>query len=155
MSKRAHISFKTKYAAALRLVGDIPYLHAKLMHEDQIISLFSVDHGILHAIDPIDEHWNLTPTLRGPHKEKSRKDTGIVAKVKRQREKFTPIKVDGHEIEFVVDDDNPGVARRPDPVRDPELFKPAPRRKGRGIQSPGFRKDTRPKGQRFGNRRRG
>lgn len=80
---RDHISWKTKYAAALRLIGNIDYDHAKQMHEDQIISLFQVDHGILHAIDPINDHWNLTPRLRPEHKDKSRRDTGIVAKVKR------------------------------------------------------------------------
>lgn len=53
------------------------------MTAEQIISLYQFDHGILHAIEPIDEPWNLTPRLIAPHREKSRKDTAIVAKVKR------------------------------------------------------------------------
>jgi hypothetical protein len=83
MSRRAHISLRTYLAAALRVVGGIPYDHAKLMHEDQIISLFDFDHGILHGVEPIDDHWNLTPVFKAPHREKSRKDTSTVAKVKR------------------------------------------------------------------------
>lgn len=83
MSARRHISWKTKYAACLRELLEIPYEHAKLMHEDQVISLGRVDHGILHAVEPIDDHWNLTPRPLKEHAEKSRRDTGIVAKVKR------------------------------------------------------------------------
>lgn len=83
MTRRGHISWKTKYAAALRLVGDIPYSHAKLMHEDQIISLFEVAHGILHAVDPIDEHWNLTPMLKSEHKADFAKDNTAAKKVTR------------------------------------------------------------------------
>lgn len=141
MNRRAHISFKTLYASALRIVGEIPYDHAKLMHEDQIISLFSPDHGILHAIEPIDEHWNLTPTFRGPHKEKSRKDTRIVAKVKRTEEKHQAFLSMRSPAEQHAENDHfravlDAVTRRP-------------RAK---IQSRGFQKDTRPKGQRFGRR---
>lgn len=91
--KRAHISLKTKLASALlqmlhddgagKLVPIIPYEDAKRMTADQIISVFHFDHGILHAIKPIDEPWNLTPRVIPGHRIKSRKDTGAVAKVKR------------------------------------------------------------------------
>lgn len=80
MSRRAHISWKTKYAAALLALADIPYVDAKEMTEDQIISLYQVDHGILHAIDPINLFWNLTPKLIAPHRRKSAEDKGIVSK---------------------------------------------------------------------------
>lgn len=89
MSARAYISWKTKYAAALLRFGDVPYDHAKLMHEDHIISLYAVDHNRLHALAddaqdevPKDHFSNLAPMLRAPHKQKSRKDAGIVAKVR-------------------------------------------------------------------------
>jgi hypothetical protein len=81
--RRKYISFKTKLASALIEIGAIPHEHAKLMTEDQVLSLFQFDHGILHAIDPIDEFWNLTPRFIAPHRIKSHRDTAIVAKVKR------------------------------------------------------------------------
>lgn len=79
--RRDHISVTTKLASALLALGDIPYEHAKMMTAKQIISLYHFDHGILHAIKPINEPWNLTPRLIAPHREKSRKDTSTVAKV--------------------------------------------------------------------------
>lgn len=83
MAKRKRISDRTKLAAALLALGHVPHEHAKLMTADQIISLYHFDHNILHALDPIDEPWNLAPVLIAPHRQKSRKDTGIVAKVRR------------------------------------------------------------------------
>ena len=83
MTKRAHIPYPQQLAAALRELGGIPYDHAKLMSAEQVISLFQRDHGILHATDPINEHWNITWRLRAEHREKSKRDTAIVAKSKR------------------------------------------------------------------------
>jgi hypothetical protein len=80
---RGPLSLKTKLASALLALGDIPYEHAKRMTADQIISLYHFDHGILHGIEQINEPWNLTPRLIRPHREKSKRDCGIVAKVKR------------------------------------------------------------------------
>lgn len=82
-NRRRKIGTKTKLAAALLMLGHIPYEDAKLMTADQIISLFHFDHGILHAFEPINEPWNLTPRLIKAHREKSRRDTSIVAKAKR------------------------------------------------------------------------
>src|SRR5882672_6296640 len=59
--RRKHISLVTKLASALLALGHVRYEDAKLMTQDQIISLYQFDHGILHAIDPINEFWNLTP----------------------------------------------------------------------------------------------
>jgi hypothetical protein len=87
--RRRHIGLKTKLAATLLMMRDklgfsyITYNDAKMMTEDEVIAKFHFDHGILHAIDPIDEFWNLTPRLIAEHREKSRKDIAIVAKVKR------------------------------------------------------------------------
>ena len=83
MSKREHISLKTKLASALLTLGHVDYSHAKGMTADQIISLYAWDHGILHAIEPNDSFWNLTPRLIAEHREKSKRDTAIVAKSKR------------------------------------------------------------------------
>jgi hypothetical protein len=81
--KRRAISTRTKLASALLALGHVPYGHAKQMSEVQLISLYQFDHGILHAIQPIDLFWNLQPKLRAEHREKSRRDTAIVAKTKR------------------------------------------------------------------------
>jgi hypothetical protein len=89
MSKRKYIRLTTKLASALCNLRDetgtllIPYLDAKQMTEEQVLSLFNWDHNILHAIEVNDEHWNLTPTFIRPHRDKSKKDTSIVAKVKK------------------------------------------------------------------------
>lgn len=48
-----------------------------------VIRLFQFDHIILHALDGSDQWWNLDPKLASAHKEKSKADTGIVAKVRR------------------------------------------------------------------------
>lgn len=80
MSGRAHISNKTMLASALLALGHVPYAHAKLMTEDQIISLYQWDHNVLHAIEIINEFWNLTPKLIMEHRRKSAKDKGIIAK---------------------------------------------------------------------------
>lgn len=81
--KRKRLSLKTQLASALRELFQIPYDDAKQMTADQIISLVQFDHGILHAVRPIDEHWNITPRLIQEHRRKSTKDTGTVAKVRR------------------------------------------------------------------------
>ena len=84
MSRRAHISLETKLAAALLTLGDVPYEHAKQMSARQIISLYQWDHyPVLKAHDGPDEPWNLVPRLIRPHREKSRRDTSVAAKVKR------------------------------------------------------------------------
>lgn len=83
MSQRKHISLTTKLASALLALGHIPYEDAKEMTAAQIIALYHFDHGILHAFTQNDAFWNLTPRLIAEHRQKSRKDTGIVAKSKR------------------------------------------------------------------------
>jgi|SRR6516225_8265834 hypothetical protein len=81
--KRKHISLKTKLASALLALGHIPYDDAKRMTAEQLISLYQFDHGILHALGGTDDYWNLTPKMIVEHRQKSRKDTKAVAKVKR------------------------------------------------------------------------
>lgn len=83
VSRRAHISDRTRLASALLALGLVEYEHAKAMGRENFLSLFHFDHGILHGVEVNDEFWNLTPRLIPPHREKSKADTGIVAKVKR------------------------------------------------------------------------
>jgi hypothetical protein len=91
VSSRGHLTLKRKLASALlqmlrpdesgKLVPVIPYEDAKLMTDDQIISLFHFDHGILHAHDGPDEAWNLTPRPIIEHRVKTAtKDVPAIAK---------------------------------------------------------------------------
>ncbi len=96
MAGRRSISLRTKLASALlqmlrpddagKLVPIIPYEDAKLMSDEQIISLFHFDHGILHAHEGPDEAWNLTPRPILEHRTKTAKiDTPRAAKVVRHQ----------------------------------------------------------------------
>jgi len=49
----------------------------------EVIRLFNFDHIVLYALGGSDLWWNLDPKLLIIHREKSRTDTGIVAKVRR------------------------------------------------------------------------
>ena len=80
---RAYISLRTKLASALLALGQIPRADAKLMSEGQLISLYNFDHIELFSLTQNDTYWNLQPMMIVPHREKSRQDTSIAAKVKR------------------------------------------------------------------------
>jgi hypothetical protein len=92
MTKRArkHIALPEKLAAALSMLlpqADRDVLRDLKVPAKQVIALFQFDHAILHARGGSDRWHNLTPLLKAPHREKSRRDTSIVAKVKRLRRK--------------------------------------------------------------------
>ena len=94
--KRKHLSLKTKLAACLLAIGDIPYEDAKCMTSEQIIRLYQFDHyPILHAHGGPDEPWNLRPLKVAEHAEKSRRDTAIAAKIKRLERQFRPEVIGG------------------------------------------------------------
>lgn len=95
MSRRKHISWKKKYASALLALGDIPYGHAREMTADQMISLYHVDHGILHETENenVDQWWNLTPRLISVHRLKTKADAKIIAKSRRIRAKLLPVEL--------------------------------------------------------------
>jgi len=83
---RKYIGLREQLAAALSML--LPPEQNKALREARVpaktvIALFSPDHGHLHALGGSDKWFNLYPMLRAPHKEKSRKDTSIVAKVDR------------------------------------------------------------------------
>lgn len=88
--KRKHISWKKKYACALLALGDVPYGHAREMTADQMISLYHVDHGILHETENenVDQWWNLTPRLISAHRIKTKQDAKIIAKSRRIRKRL-------------------------------------------------------------------
>jgi len=90
MSRRKHISWKTKCAAALlHAMRDVAYDDAKKMTEDQFLSLFQWDHNMLHAFEgeDRDSYYNLTPMLIMAHRRKTKADAKIIAKSKRIRAK--------------------------------------------------------------------
>lgn len=75
--RRPYVSKDTKLAAALLQLRDeqgvllIPYEHAKLMSDEQIISLFQFDHNIRHIDGGPAEPWNLAPMLIAGHRRKT------------------------------------------------------------------------------------
>lgn len=92
---RKSISLKTKLASALltmkrddgngNLVPIVPHEHAKLMSDDQIISLFQFHHyPIRHEAGGPDEAWNLEPLLIAEHRQVTATiDAPQIAKIKR------------------------------------------------------------------------
>jgi hypothetical protein len=85
---RKHVGLKTKLAAALRELAEIPMDHAREMTADQVLSLFQFNHILLHADNKqeswVDEHWNIEPLLIKAHRERTAKiDVPQVAKTKR------------------------------------------------------------------------
>lgn len=60
---------------------------------DAICKFVDWDHGHLHALGGDTKPQNITPRRREDHKEKSRKDTGIVAKSKRLAKKHNEFNV--------------------------------------------------------------
>lgn len=96
---RAHVSFKTKLVAALcqmrhevdgRLELILTHDQAKALSEDQILSLFQWQHGVIpHAEDGPDTHWNLEPMLIAPHRKMTATiDVPGIAKRKRVAKGF-------------------------------------------------------------------
>lgn len=84
--KRDYIPYSERLAAALACLlpqAERDQWRAAKMDASCILDLFTFDHIHLHALEGADAWWNLDPKLRAPHREKSRKDTGIVAKTKR------------------------------------------------------------------------
>jgi hypothetical protein len=86
MTKRHHIPLKSKLAAALACL--LPSMERNYYREhntpaDEILKLFEFDHIVLHSHGGSDLWWNLDPKSKSSHREKSRRDIAIVAKVKR------------------------------------------------------------------------
>ncbi len=133
---RKYISLREKLAAALSML--LPQeqrdeLRAKKVPAKVVIGLFDFDHAILHALGGPDIWPNMTPLLRVPHREKSRRDTSTVAKVDRitaaeiahatalAAKGVKPMMAPGVEAEFVREDN--GTFRRVSPAKDPELYR--------------------------------
>lgn len=91
--KRKHIPLTQQLAAALACL--LPQeqrdeLRRRKALALEVRALFQFDHCVLHAHGGSDAWDNLTPMLVAPHREKSRRDTAIAAKVKRLAAKYGP-----------------------------------------------------------------
>ncbi len=89
--KRDYVRLPEKLAATLACL--LPQevrddLRNRKVPAPEVISLFNFDHIVLHAFDGSDLWFNLDPKLIQPHREKSKKDTSIVAKAKRIDKKW-------------------------------------------------------------------
>ena len=125
---RKYVRLRERLAAAYAML--LPQqqrddLRTRKVPAKTVLALFTDDHNELHALGGSDRWFNLTPMLRAPHKEKSRRDTSIVAKVDRlsaaheehRRKMLAPrIRKGGHNPP-------PVNFRRPDP---PPPFRPRP-----------------------------
>lgn len=83
---RAYIPYPERLAAAYAclLPQDVrDDLRARHVPAEVVERMFTDDHIDLHALGGSDKWWNLDPKLRPEHKEKSRRDTSIVAKSRR------------------------------------------------------------------------
>lgn len=83
---RKYVSLREKLAAALSML--LPQevrddLRARKVPAKVVIGMFDQDHVIFHAIGGPDKWWNFTPMLRGPHREKSRRDKSTISKMDR------------------------------------------------------------------------
>lgn len=99
--RRAHISLKTKLAAALcqmlranehgEFVPVISHDQSRQMTADEIIAVFHFDHyPIPHAEDGPDEPWNLTPRPKAEHMKRTAEvDVPRIAKNKRVSRRST------------------------------------------------------------------
>lgn len=84
--KRGHVGLGQKLAAALACLlpaAQRDGLRERKVPAKQVIRLFTFDHLVLHAMDGSDLWWNLDPKLVAAHREKTKADVGIVAKVRR------------------------------------------------------------------------
>jgi hypothetical protein len=77
---------KTKLAATLACLlpqSERDEYRRGRVSAETILRLFEFDHVRLHALGGTDKWFDLDPKLHAVHREKSRRDTAIVAKVKR------------------------------------------------------------------------
>jgi len=101
--KRSHVPLMEKLAASLVCLlsqDNRDDLRSRKVTAKQVVSLFEFDHIVLHCLGGSDKWFNLHPTEKAPHREKSKKDTSIAAKVKRADEtwsKFTAAMAKGRK----------------------------------------------------------
>lgn len=83
---RKYIPFPERLAAALAMLlpaAQRDAMRAGRLPAKAVLKMFHFDHVALHSLGGEDKWWNLSPIQVRPHREKSRRDTSIVAKVDR------------------------------------------------------------------------
>lgn len=100
--RRRHISLKKRCAIFALALGDVPYNDAKLMTEDQILSLYQLDHNMLHSskVKNTDAYWNYTPRLIAEHRAKTKLDAKVIAKSRRIRRKLAEPPLDKYSKRY-------------------------------------------------------
>lgn len=83
---RQSIPQRMKLAAALSLLlpeDERTMLRTRRVPAQDVISRFEFHHIIFHAIEPINEWWNLEPMFREDHRKRTQEDIAVIAKTKR------------------------------------------------------------------------
>ena len=89
---RKHIPLSEKLAATLACLLTQEHrdsLRGRKASASEVLSLFHFDHIELHAFNGSDSWFNLDPKLVNLHREKSKADTSIVAKIRRIDKKWS------------------------------------------------------------------
>ena len=87
---RKYVPYPERLAAALACLLSQDVRDEMRRHKvpaTAVLRLFEWDHIHLFSLGGSSDWWNLDPKMKAVHREKSRKDTGIAAKVKRIRER--------------------------------------------------------------------
>lgn len=85
---RKEPTLTAKLAATIRQLLNIPFDHARLMTDDQVISLVQFNHILYHSQNKhepwVDEHWNLEAMTIMAHRERTAKiDLPQIGKTRR------------------------------------------------------------------------
>lgn len=135
MSGREHISLKTKLAAAICTLLEIPHEHQQLMSADQVLSLVQWDHYPIRrddglklgmSVTEVDHHSNIRPLSIMAHREKTAKiDIPQINKSRRCRENEAR-----RAAVMAAKSGNPDqIAAALEPLADPRRARPKPKRK--------------------------
>lgn len=86
--RRKEPTLKAKLAAVIRQLLGIPFEHARLMTDDQMISLVQFNHILYHGQNKdepwVDDHWNMEALTIMAHRERTAKvDVPQIAKTRR------------------------------------------------------------------------
>jgi hypothetical protein len=143
--KRNYISWKTKFAAAVAQILEIPYEHQILMSESMILSLIDVHHDPEPHAPPFygsDDFHNLDIIGIVPHQvETAKKTTPTIAKIKRGLTKREQKAQELAALKIATEDQGQVMARPATKTIWPPFIKPKKQwPKGRKIQSRPFPK---------------
>ena len=130
---RKYIPLPERLAAALACLlpqEERDELRRAKVSADKVIARFQIDHIGLHCFEEPDrDRWfNLDPKLIATHREKSRRDISIAAKVARLRQRYRPAEKVIEDLEPVLSNGRPKrkIASRGFPKGRRPMRRPAP-----------------------------